>query len=93
MTIPFTSRVRVPADVLLSNVQGESVLLNLKTETYFGLNEVGTQMWDALTKAESIQAAFDMLAAEYDVDPQELRQDLEHLLQDLTGAGLLQIQE
>jgi hypothetical protein len=91
MPIPFSNRVCVPPDVLMSNLDGESVLLNLQTETYFGLDEVGTRMWDALTGAESIQAAFDALAGEYDVEPAELRRDLADLLDKLTDQGLLDV--
>ena len=92
MSITFTNRVRVSPDVLVSSMDGESVLLDLQSETYFGLDEVGTRMWNALTRAESIQAAFDVLAAEYEVEPLELRHDLEDLLKKLTDQGLLTIE-
>jgi len=92
MSIAFTNRVRISPDVMISNMDGESVLLDLQSETYFGLDEVGTRMWNALTGAESIQAAFDVLAAAYDVEPSELRHDLEHLLEKLTEQGLLTIE-
>ena len=91
MSIAITNRVRVSPDVLISNMDGESVLLNLQSETYFGLDEVGTRMWDALNGAESIQAAFDVLAAEYDVEPDQLRRDLEDLLKRLAEQGLLEV--
>ena len=93
MSVAFSQRVHVPADVLVSNLDGESVLLNLRTETYFGLDEVGTRMWTVLTAAESIQAAFDMLAREYDVDPSQLRQDLRDFLDELTARQLLDVHE
>ena len=91
MSITFTNRVRVSPDVLVSNMEGESVLLNLQSETYFGLDEVGTHMWNTLTGAESIQAAYDALAAEYDVEPDRLRDDLEELVRKLTEQGLVEI--
>jgi hypothetical protein len=91
MSISFDSRVRVPEDVLLSELEGESVLLNLKTETYFGLDEMGTQMWGALTKADSIQAAYEALSEEYDVDPERLRVDLTEILEKLLNHGLLEL--
>jgi hypothetical protein len=93
MPIPFSNRVRVPPDVLRSNLDGESVLLNLQTETYFGLDEVGTRMWDVLTRSESIQAAFEVLAGEYDVEPADLRRDLVDLLDKLTDQRLLEVHE
>ena len=91
MSIAFERCVRVPSDVLLSELDGEAVLLNLKTETYFGLDEVGTRMWSALTEAASVQAAYDMLLAEYDVNAERLREDLVGLLEKLVGNGLLEL--
>jgi hypothetical protein len=90
MTMNFDGRVRVPDDVLRSNLSGESVLLNLKSETYFGLDEVGTRMWEALTEAPSIQGAFDLLKDEYDVEPDQLRRDLGDLVEKLLAHGLLE---
>jgi hypothetical protein len=91
MAIAFESRVQVPSDVLLSELDGESVLLNLKTETYFGLDEVGTRMWSAVTTADSIQAAYETLMAEYAVEPDRLREDLAALLDKLLDNGLLEV--
>ena len=65
INIPFSARVSVPDGVLARNLEGESVVLNLKTEKYFGLDEVGTRMWTLLTDAGNIQSAYDSLAAEY----------------------------
>jgi hypothetical protein len=41
MTISFSDRVNVPDDVLISRLQEESVILNLDSERYFGLDEIG----------------------------------------------------
>ena len=65
MTIPFSTRISVPPDVLVSALAGESVLLNLKSEKYFGLDEIGTRMWSALASSDSIQQAYETLLAEY----------------------------
>jgi hypothetical protein len=91
MTISFDARVSVPPDVLISELAGESVILNLKSECYFGLDQVGTRMWTALTTSESIQAAYDGLLAEYDVSEGQLKQDLTELLSKLLDRGLLEV--
>jgi hypothetical protein len=91
MSIAFENRVQVPSDVLLSELDGESVLLNLKTETYFGLDQVGTRMWSLVTTADSIQAAYEALKDEYEVDPDRLRNDLAALLDKLLDQGLLEV--
>jgi hypothetical protein len=89
MSIAYESHVRVPEDVLVSELEGESVLLNLKSEIYFGLDQMATRMWTELTKGDTIQAAYDRLAAEYDVPPEKLRSDLSHLIEELLSHGLL----
>jgi hypothetical protein len=91
MTIAFNSKVRVPEDVLVSQLNQESVLLNLKSETYFGLGDVGTRFWELLSSSDSIQNAYDVLLAEYDVDPQTLRNDMTELVEGLLQKGLLEI--
>jgi len=79
----------VPDDVLISNLQEESVILNLDSERYYGLDDVGTRFLSVLNTADSIEAAYEMLRGEYDVDAQNLRQDLLELVDDLVGQGIL----
>ena len=90
-TVSFSDRVRIPDDVLISRVQEESVILNLDSERYYGLEEIGTRMLAVLGDAESIEAAYHILLKEYDVDGQVLRQDLLELVAQLVTQGLLQI--
>jgi len=87
--MPSSRRVVVPDSVLFRELSGESVILNLTTESYLGLDEVGTRMWTALTSEPSIEAAYRALLAEYDVAPDTLRTDLEHLLGQLLEHGLI----
>jgi hypothetical protein len=89
--ILFPQRASVPSDVLMREVAGDSVILNLNTETYFGLDEVGTRMWLALTESETIQHAYESLLDEYDVDPDTLSNDLTKLIEDLVSHGLLEL--
>jgi cell division septum initiation protein DivIVA len=91
--IPFSSWVLVPSDILISQVGGESVILNLKSEHYFGLDEMGTEMWAAITNSESIQTAYEKLLNEYNVEPEQLRRDLEDLLEKLVAHGLVEISD
>jgi hypothetical protein len=89
--LSFASRVSVPADVLVNVVGEESVLLNLKTERYYGLDGVGTRMWSVLTTSPSVQAAFEKLMEEYEVEAGRLREDLQALIAQLSEQGLLEI--
>ena len=89
MTISFSDRVNVPDDVLISRLQEESVILNLDSERYFGLDEVGTRFLSVLTTSDSIEAAYQRLSDEYYVDGNVLRQDLLELVENLINQGLL----
>lgn len=91
MAIPFSTRISIPPDVLVSALSGESVLLNLKSEKYFGLDEVGTRMWGALASSGSIQGAYETLLAEYDVEAERLREDLSELIEKLVEQGLIEV--
>jgi hypothetical protein len=86
-----TSRVTVPENVLVQELDGEAVLLDLKSETYFGLDDVGIRMWQVLTTSASIQNAYEALLDEYDVTPEQLLQDLNELVTRLVEQGLLEV--
>jgi Coenzyme PQQ synthesis protein D (PqqD) len=91
MPISFSDRVKIPADVLISHLQEESVILNLDSERYFGLDGVGTRILSVLTTSDSIEAAYEQLVREYDVDGPVLRQDLLSLVENLAKQGIVQI--
>ena len=92
MAITFDKRAVVPADVLVTVIDGEWAILNLKTESYFGLDVIGGRMWTVVTAADSIQAGYESLKQEFAVDPEELRRDLGAILEKLLDHGLLELQ-
>jgi len=81
----------VPEHVLFQEVAGNAALLNLDSESYFGLDDVGTRMWQAMEQAETIGAAARVLAEEYDAPIEEIERDIVKLAVDLRGHGLLSI--
>ena len=89
--VTFTDRAATPPHVLVRVVDRESVLLNLETEKYFGLDETGTRMWQLITASPSIDAAYRELLAEFDAEPEILKTNLTELLVRLVENGLIQI--
>jgi hypothetical protein len=87
----FSDRVVVPIYVLIRHLDGESVLLNLETEKYFGLDGTGTRMWEVATQAPTVEAAYAKLSEEFDVEPNVLRNHLAELLGQLVENGLLKV--
>jgi hypothetical protein len=93
MTISFAMRVVATPETLINIIGGEAVILNLKSERYYGLDEVGASMWTAFTTSESIQTAYEVLLNEYDVDPELLRRDLLGLIEKLVEQELIEVHE
>lgn len=78
---------------MFRELEGESVILDLDSESYFGLDQIGTRMWQAVTAADSIEAAFDVLLEEYEVEADTLRTDLSELLDTLLARGLIEVSD
>lgn len=87
----FGNRAIVPAHVLVRHLDGESVLLNLETERYFGLDHTGTRMLELATTMPSIDVAYEKLLEEFEVEPTLLLEHLGELLNRLVENGLLQL--
>ena len=79
----------VSSDVLFQEVSGETVLLDLASEQYFGLDEVGTRVWQLLNEGQSLGAMLDVLLDEYEVERERLEEDVRALLDSFIEAGLV----
>ena len=91
MTIPLSSTFSVSQEVLSQEVSGETVLLDMQSESYFGLDEVGTRIWQLLQEKHSLQEVFDVMLEEYDVEEKQLEKDLNELLNKLIDEELVTI--
>lgn len=83
--------IRLSDDALAQAVQEETVLLDLQSSQYFGLNEVGSRVWALLAEGHDLMAVRDRLLDEYDVTAAVLEPDLAALIDDLVDAGLVMI--
>jgi len=86
-------RVCASPHVLVRAMESESVLLNLDRESYFGLDEVGTRMWNVLIESASVNDAFRVLEAEYEIEGGALWADLQRFVGELADAGLVEVHD
>lgn len=84
------AHVTISPDVLYQNVDGLAVLLDLRDENYYSLDDVGTQIWKLVTEHQDVSRILEEMLALYQVDPNTLREDLAVFLTKLSNAGLLQ---
>lgn len=89
--ISLQQKVTLSKEVLSQEVDEESVLLDMKSESYFGLDEVGTRIWQLLKNGSDLQNVFEILLAEYEVGEDELKKDLQEHIAQLVDAGLISL--
>ena len=83
-------KYQIPKCVLSRTVGTETILLNLETSTYHSLNAVGGRFWALLQQGKDFDEAAASLQAEYDVEAAQLKADLQSLCEELEGLHLLQ---
>ena len=82
-------RLTANPSVVFREIDGETVLLNLDSGVYFGLDAVGTRVWALLLEHGSAAPVCAQMEREYDVDPSQLERDVHRLVGELCEKGLL----
>ena len=85
--------ITLSPEVISQEVSGETVLLDLESENYFGLDEVGTRIWQLIKETSDLQAIYNTLLEEYEVEEERLQTDLEALLGEIASLGLITLKE
>lgn len=89
MNFQAADRFSISKEVLSQEVNGETVLLDLEGESYFGLNQVGTRIWQLLEAEKPFGEMLDILLHEYETSGEQLENDVGELLVKLKDAGLV----
>ena len=84
-------KVTFAETVFAQEVDGEMVLLDMESENYFGLDEVGTAIWQAMQEKESLQKVLEVLLELYDVEAEILERDLSDFVNKLLESGLVEV--
>ncbi len=79
--------------VFAQEVDGEMVLLDIESENYFGLDEVGTAIWQAMQEYGTLQEVFNAMLEQYDVEEEVLERDLSDFVEKLLESGLVEVKE
>ncbi|MEE4379427.1 MAG: PqqD family protein [Candidatus Competibacteraceae bacterium] len=93
MSDALSQRVSLSPQVLFQALDGEAVLLDLDSEQYFGLDEVGTRIWQLLQDSANLDTAYQTLLTEYDISAAQLRSDLLNFVGNLNEAGLITVSD
>ncbi len=83
--------VVVASDVLSTQLGSEQVMLNLRDGTYYGLDEVGSEIWKLLQKPVTVSEICDAIVGAFEVDAERCHRDVVRLLSDLVDRGLIEL--
>jgi hypothetical protein len=90
-TIPESAVVVIASDVLWSELGAEHILLSLRDGTYYGLEEVGGEIWQLLRTPVPVAEICRAIVERYDVEPARCRRDVLKLLEELVDRRLVEI--
>jgi hypothetical protein len=79
----------IPPQVMSRLVDDETVLLDLESGMYFGVDGVGKKIWDSVVEGLSIGEIAEIITAEYEVDETRAQADVVAFTSDLVKRGLL----
>lgn len=92
-TITATNRLLIPQHVHTREFDGELVILDLDKGCYFGLDEVGTRVWQLMSSGATIAETVEQLGPEYATTRERMLQDFLSLGNEWLERGLVQLVE
>ena len=84
-------KIVVPESVIYQKVGGELVFLNMDTGKYYGLDPVGTRIWELLYEKKPLRAVMEQILSEYTVAPSQLEADVLRIVGELQAKGLVKV--
>ena len=90
--ISLDDRVAIHQDAVFRELDGEAVILQLEAGMYFGLDPVGTRLWQLIEAHGQLRPVLEAALQEFDVPPDVLEQDLIELVSRLSEKELVVVQ-
>lgn len=91
MSLETSTRVVRDPELYAAQLDGETVMMNLETSRYYGLNRVGSRVWELLAQPMSVSELCGTLQDEFEVTPEACEQEVAALVQKLVDEKLVRI--
>ena len=89
--ISLSDSLTIGAQVLFRQLDDEAVLLDLKSGTYFGLNDVGARAWQLIVEHGTLSRVRDAMVQEYAAESEVVERDLLDLAAQLVARRLVEL--
>ena len=90
-TVTKTVTVVAAQDQVSNDLDGETVILDMKTGHYYGLDDIGTEIWEMVQSPRTVSEIIDVILDNYDVSPEQCEEDVISLLQNMVDEDILEI--
>jgi hypothetical protein len=87
----LSAKVSIPTQVMARTVGDETIILDLASGTYYGLDPVGARMWQLMSEGNSLNSVCDSMLGEYEVTREALEGDIRRLTEELQAKGLVSL--
>lgn len=87
----LSDKATIPAQVMAREVGNETVILDLASGTYFGLDPVGAQIWQLMAEDKTLAEVCEAMLATYEVSREDIERDVLKLAQDLSEKRLISL--
>jgi hypothetical protein len=77
--------------VLTAQIDSEVVMMSVEQEEYFGLDDIGSDIWKRLDPPCTFADLIDRLAADYDADRENIAEDVRALLATMAEHGVVRL--
>jgi Coenzyme PQQ synthesis protein D (PqqD) len=86
-------RFRRNPEIVYSTIDGEVVMMSVAQGEYFGLNAMGSQIWNQLEEPRTIQDLCEALRERFEVSEEQCLEEVTHFLSQLAECGLTTVSE
>ena len=89
--VNLSTTVQASDDVVVSQLDDEIVMMSIEKGAYYGLDEIGSRVWELLAAPRTVSEICDTLVQEYDVARAQCEQDMQEWFTELAGEDLIRI--
>jgi len=83
--------VKASEGVIHTTLDNEIVLMHVSDGKYYGLNEVGSFLWEHIKEPAKVKQICSAIESEFEVEPDECHRDVLRILGQLFDIGLVEI--
>ena len=90
--ISTESIVSQTEDIVANDIDDEKVMMNVEKGQYYGLDPIGSRVWELIERPIRVSELIDALAPKYDVDRETCERDVLAFLEELREDGILRVE-